>query len=322
MPKRKRVEEVEDEDGVSDGEGSEEVEGEGEGNEEDFTQEDLLELRALYDTKEGDRRPCIHNSSRMDEKCEELQLGREQGIKELPWIEAQVVPCDMWVGRDLGGKAEDDFSRESAIVKQGLDAATKAWAMFKELDIPHIRPDDYFAEHVKSGDHMDKVRRKLLADKTKIEAAEERRRVREMKKFGKQAQKEKQKERQQQKKQALDVVKQWRKDGQGDDMDDSQYLSSLEKKQANAPKGSGKQGTPARRNTKRDAKNEKYGYGGPKKRAKKNTADSAADMSGFSVNKNRSVSSDLVSKLPKRKQNQLASRKKRPGKSKRRQGKH
>ena len=57
-----------------------------------------------------------------------------------------------------------------------------------ELSYNFRRPDDFFAEMIKTDQHMQKIQRKLLADKEDIEAAEQRRRVRDGKKFGKQVQ--------------------------------------------------------------------------------------------------------------------------------------
>ena len=78
------------------------------------------------------------------------------------------------------------------------------------------------------------MRRKLLADKTKIEAQEERRKQRQLKKFGKQVQKEKEKQKSMDKKSAMDAVKKWRKDGKPGDMEDADFLKTLEK-QDNEP---------------------------------------------------------------------------------------
>ena len=48
------------------------------------------------------------------------------------------------------------------------------------------RPADYFAEMLKTDDHMAKIRDVMLKDQEKIERAERNKKTREMKKFGKQ----------------------------------------------------------------------------------------------------------------------------------------
>ena len=74
-----------------------------------------------------------------------------------------------------------------------MEAADVGYATLKKMGIPYNRPNDYFAEMVKTDDHMDRVRKKLLAEKAKVEGIEERRRVREMKKYGKEIQRQKEK---------------------------------------------------------------------------------------------------------------------------------
>lgn len=40
---------------------------------------------------------------------------------------------------------------------KGLEAVEIGYATLKELGIPYIRPEDYFAEMVKTDEHMDRV---------------------------------------------------------------------------------------------------------------------------------------------------------------------
>merc|ERR1719354_1232725 len=167
---------------------------------------------------------------------------------------------------------------------------------------------------------MDRVRKKLLAEKAKVEGIEERRRVREMKKYGKEIQRQKEKEKHGQKRATLDAVKQWKKDG-GGDMDDG-FIKSLDKPASSSSSSSSKNQNPSRKrkSPKQQGKDDKYGYGGPKKRAKKNSVESTNSMQGFSLKKNRSVPSDLVNRLPKGQQKKHKGTQKRPGKNKRRTG--
>jgi rRNA-processing protein EBP2 len=112
--------------------------------------------------------------------------------------------------------ANDDLRRELAFYEQGLEAANEARRKIKKAGIPFSRPSDYFAEMVKSDDHMIKVRQTLLDQETSILESEKAKKQRDLKKFGKQVQVEKLLERQKQKKQALDKVKDMRKNGAGD----------------------------------------------------------------------------------------------------------
>jgi len=85
--------------------------------------------------------------------------------------------------------------------------------MFKEAGVPFERPNDYYAEMLKSDEHMEKIRQKLLDDSANIKASEQAKKQRHLKKFGKQVQVEKQKEREKSKREMNDKVKSFRKSG-------------------------------------------------------------------------------------------------------------
>ena len=53
------------------------------------------------------------------------------------------------------------------------------------LGIPTSRPEDYYAEMVKTDDHMRKVRESLLSKQKALENKEKARKMRELKKYGK-----------------------------------------------------------------------------------------------------------------------------------------
>lgn len=72
-----------------------------------------------------------------------------------------------------------------------LSSAKRGFTKLKDLKVPFTRPTDYFAEMIKSDAHMEKVRQSLVSEKKRIEEAEERRKQRELKKFGKKVQTEK-----------------------------------------------------------------------------------------------------------------------------------
>lgn len=65
----------------------------------------------------------------------------------------------------------------------------------------------YFAEMVKSDEHVEKIRAKLVEEATNKKAAAEARKLRDLKKFGKQVQIAKLQERQKAKKDSLEKIK-------------------------------------------------------------------------------------------------------------------
>lgn len=92
-----------------------------------------------------------------------------------------------------------------------LWAVKKASQLFKDANLPFTRPNDYYAEMIKSDEHMEKIRQKLLDDSANIKASEQAKKQRHLKKFGKQVQVEKQKERERSKREMNDKVKSFRK---------------------------------------------------------------------------------------------------------------
>lgn len=95
--------------------------------------------------------------------------------------------------------------------KISLWAARHASKLFKDANVPFSRPNDYYAEMLKSDEHMEKIRQKLLDETANIKASEQAKKQRHLKKFGKQVQVEKQKEREKAKKDMNDKVKSFRK---------------------------------------------------------------------------------------------------------------
>merc|ERR1711874_659662 len=113
------------------------------------------------------------------------------------------------------------------------------------------RPGDYFAQMVKTDDHMQKIRQKLVTKQMGIERSEKVRKLRDLKKFGKKVQVEVQQKRHKEKREMMEEVKKFKK-GQTDNLD------FLEK-----------------------GKNKKIGFGGKKRGLKHNTKDSANDVSEY-----------------------------------------
>ena len=103
--------------------------------------------------------------------------------------------------------AMDDETRELMFYKIARDATITARGLLKKEKVPFSRPADYFAEMVKTDDHMDKVKKKLYDEASSKRAAEEARRMRDAKKFGKQVQIAKEQERAKDKKNTLNKIK-------------------------------------------------------------------------------------------------------------------
>ncbi|XP_003748247.1 probable rRNA-processing protein EBP2 homolog [Galendromus occidentalis] len=159
----------------------------------------------------------------------------------------------------------NDFKRELLFYRQAQATVFEALAKLKELGIPTKRPDDYFAQMAKSDAHMTKVKQKLLVKKKQVERTMKVKQIREMKKLGKTVQTEVMLQRAKEKRELMDKIKKFRK-GKG-------TLEFLNER-PELKKGL------SRSQFKRIGKDDKYGFGGQKKRGKRNTRESYQDVSG------------------------------------------
>lgn len=187
--------------------------------------------------------------------------------------------------------AHDDLKREKSILDQALAAAVKAKDLLVELGFGFGAPEGYFCEMLKTEELMSKVKKRADAKTEAAKAAEEARKQRHLKKFGKKVQTETLMERAKQKKEQLAKIAQLRKkrkttDGNDQfDIDvDSDDGAQVQKKKIIK---NGKKVTVDRKvGAKRDYKNSKFGFGGKKWDKKQNTRDSVDDFD-FNPGKNK-----------------------------------
>jgi len=100
----------------------------------------------------------------------------------------------------------DDLNRELAFYKQSLDAAKEGRNVLLKEGMPFSRPNDYFAEMVKSDEHMGKIKQRMVEEAANKKVVSEARRQRDLKRFGKQVQVAKLQERDKAKRDTLDKV--------------------------------------------------------------------------------------------------------------------
>ncbi|CAK1553452.1 unnamed protein product [Leptosia nina] len=200
----------------------------------------------------------------------------------------------------------NEFKRENLIHRQAQAAVLDGIKRLKELNIPTRRPDDYFAEMAKTDEHMQKVRKNLMAKQAAQSRVEKVRQLREQKKIAKRVQIDTKLKQAADKKHMLEQLKRVRK-GKSTDLD---FLDDK--------KGKGNKGKDAMKVNKRRAmKDQKFGFGGKKKGSKLNTRESSSQMDGFNSSAKKKPF-NIKSKQFKpnnKKKNQ------RPGKSKRKGGK-
>ncbi|KAL9040245.1 MAG: hypothetical protein Q9214_004564 [Letrouitia sp. 1 TL-2023] len=243
----------------------------------------LSDLEDLSDEQREDilphQRLTINNSAALTKAYRSIALP----VAELPFSENQSVTSTEPI---LINDINDDLSRELAFYKQCLDAAKEGISLLQKEGVPSTRPADFFAEMVKSDEHMEKIKQKLTDEATRRKAAAEVRKQRDMKKFGKEVQIAKLQERDKAKRDTLDkinLLKRKRKNAAGPTtQEDDMFEVAIE----DAAKASN-HGTRANGHaqSKRRKKDSKFGFGGKKRYGKSGDAASTADMRGFSVSK-------------------------------------
>ena len=176
----------------------------------------------------------------------------------------------------------DDLRREAAFFDAALQQGVKpAFAKLDGLGLKYRRPADYYAEMVKSDEQMRKIKEKLLFEKKNVDDRDERKRQRENAKFGKKVQQAKLQAKQKQKSAELDSIRKWRKERKGRDDENGDAAGAELDKILDSGRGK-----PAVKGMKRSAKDDKYGYGGAKRRRNENDATSYDDFSAYSKKRN------------------------------------
>lgn len=234
------------------------------------------------------------NSKALLAKTEEL-LAEKEGM---PWIESFAVisstPLPFGNTDDETGMTidvHDDLKREVAFYDIAMEAVEVARTKCRESCVPFSRPDDFFAEMVKSDDHMARVKDRLIFENKKIEAVAQRKSNKEQKLRAKEAHSNKIAEKSRRRKENLKAVDDWaqtaassRAGGRYSDRDDQAFLN----KKSPSSQGGQKRGWVDRDgnlqtgpNKKRMAANKKWGHGGKRGRFKQNDPKSMNDMSSF-----------------------------------------
>ncbi|KAK7269242.1 hypothetical protein RIF29_21962 [Crotalaria pallida] len=234
---------------------------------------------------------AVYNKEALKDKLEDFVWPENVG-----WINKLSIDIDPEQEVDVN----DDLARELAFYTQALEGTRQAFEKLQSMGLPFLRPPDYYAEMVKTDSHMVKVKGRLLAEKRKMEEADERRKAREAKRLSKEVQAQKMKERAKQKKEDIESVKKWRKQrqqsgfadkgddaGMGMDFEDGKVFERSTKKRPGVLPGD-RSGGKAKQaagkgkfQKKRDSKNSKFGFGGKKGMKKQNTADTTNDFGGF-----------------------------------------
>ncbi|KAI9141457.1 eukaryotic rRNA processing [Paraphysoderma sedebokerense] len=229
-------------------------------------------------SKPAFERQSVNNKEAMLQILEEIRFP-----DQMPFLEClSMTSTDVISIEDVN----DDLTRELAFHNQAHEAAINGRSILLDLNVPFHRPDDYFAEMLKTDNHMSRVRQKLLEEAEQVKKSEEARKLREMKKFGKKGQQEVLKDRKDKEKELKDKVKSLKRKRNEDSTTTFEEEFDIAVSDDDNEKG-GPGTKKSRKNKKRETKNAKYGFGGAKRHKKSNTAESSADFT-FSAKKMKS----------------------------------
>eukprot|EP01031_Cornospumella_fuschlensis_P041011 gene41011-50026_t len=127
-------------------------------------------------TSQKPSQPALYNKEGL-QKC--LQ---DWETKDLPFLESmQVDQFELHVENEL-----DDIEREISFFNHTMLAVTEGRARLTALGVPHLKPNDFFCEHVKSDAHMARIKDRLLIEEKKMAAFEQRKQREEHRKYHKQ----------------------------------------------------------------------------------------------------------------------------------------
>jgi rRNA-processing protein EBP2 len=169
-----------------------------------FPEDDDIPLSDIESLEERDdvvphQRLTINNTSALLQALKSIALP----TSKLAFSEYQIVTSSV---PSRIPDANDDLNRELAFYKQSLDAVRVARTLLKREGEPFTRPTDYFAEMVKSDEHMGIIKKKMMDEAASKRAAAEARKQRDLRKFGKQVQVAKLQERDKAKRETLEKI--------------------------------------------------------------------------------------------------------------------
>ncbi|EAT39238.1 AAEL008942-PA [Aedes aegypti] len=191
------------------------------------------------------------------EKHEQKRENQFKGNKKIPYVAPEQDPV------------LNDFKREILFHRQAQAAVVEGIKRLHDLGVQTKRPDDYFAEMAKTDEHMQRIRKVLLAKQEGIAKSERARQLREQRRIGKLIQRQTTEKRDEERRKMLDDIKKFRKGKLSnlDFLDDDEEGGASKRKKKGTVRGAGGK---KQVNPKRAAKNAKFGFGGRKKGSKRN----------------------------------------------------
>ncbi|KDD74962.1 rRNA processing protein EBP2, partial [Helicosporidium sp. ATCC 50920] len=248
----------------------------------DSENEELVALSRSKLASSLAEKKSIYNADALHEKLEDLSWS-----EQVAWSETMALTS---ATPSAVANVDDDVERELGFYTQALDAAREAAARMESAGVAWARPADYYAEMVKTDEHMARVKEQLQHEQKLIADMEQRRKDRENKRHAKQIQVEKKKERDQERKQGVDAVTRMRRERARNQYEGELDMEAELREMEGGGRGRGRgrggpksmqRFQPRAKAAHREARDQKYGHGGPKRLSKQNDAFSAADTNSY-----------------------------------------
>lgn len=225
----------------------------------------------------------ICNAPLLLQKLQDIEYKVPENLKRVPWVDTLAIDGQKELPKDV--KPKDGVKLESVFLNFASEAVKEAYRRLRVMKIPCNRPTDFYAEMLRTDAQMFKVRARASEEQRRINIVEERKRNQAQKKFAKKARVNKLQAKADEKRQTLEDIHSWRKQAKRDsknaderDLDDilDKQASKRPREEEDAQGGKKKKQEPSR---KKQAKDQRYGFGGKKKWRKSNDSKSTNDFS-------------------------------------------
>lgn len=156
-------------------------------------------------------------------KLDSKKLIKKQG--RIPFSEHMTITNEGLLQVPSALNVHDDIKREIAFYNLTRENVKKGMEILVQAKVPISRPDDYFAEMLKTDEHMAKVKGRLMKQQQKVNSFEERKQRLENKKFHKAIKAYKQQEKHKEKRQNMEAITNLKKKikEKGGDLDDGEF---------------------------------------------------------------------------------------------------
>lgn len=181
----------------------------------------------------------------LEQKLKDIVYKVPEGAKRVPWVDTMSIDGKQSIPEEVGAK--DGVRLEGEFLKMAGDAVKEAYRRLRVMKIPCSRPDDFYAEMLRTDSLMYKVRARASEELRRIKVVEDRKKAETAKKFAKRARSKKLEARAMERRQSLAEIKDWqdksKQDKKNADNQDLETIINKQKRKGDARDGSqGKKG--------------------------------------------------------------------------------